>query len=169
MELRQTGTSLKKVCQLAAEGKMSDDSSPLFKMFEPMLLSRVKHGTRNVYDTVSNTMTGTELLHQTVAKNLNPICRSFLFYESVLQLVHFCGQQFYMEVKYDGEHFVIHRGEGGEMRYFSRAQNDFTSTIAPNLDHRIDPFFADSLKNCILDVELLLWDTLDESYGTFSI
>lgn len=84
---------------------------------------------------------------------------------SHLQLVQYCGEQFYLEVKYDGEHFLIHRGEAGQMRYFSRAQNDFTDTIAPNLNHRIDSFFADGLKNCILDVELLLWDTIDECYG----
>lgn len=52
MEMRQGGTSLKKVCQLAAEGKMFDDSSLLFKMFEPMLLSRAQRGTNNIYDTV---------------------------------------------------------------------------------------------------------------------
>ncbi|VDK60317.1 unnamed protein product [Gongylonema pulchrum] len=128
-ELRQAGISLRRICELAARGKMTDDSSMLFRRFEPMLLSRVRHGTAN--------------------------------------LVQFCGEQFYVEVKYDGEHFLLHRGPGGEMRYFSRAKNDFTKTIAPVLDHRINSFFAPSVESCILDTELLLWDTIDEKYGFF--
>lgn len=54
VELRQAGVSLRQICQLAAEGKMSDDSSILFRRFEPMLLSRIRYGSANVYDKVIN-------------------------------------------------------------------------------------------------------------------
>ncbi|MCP9257530.1 DNA ligase 4 [Dirofilaria immitis] len=128
--LYQSGVSLRKICDLATEGKMTDDSTMLFRRFEPMLLSRIRHGTSNVYD----------------------------------KLVHFCGHEFYVELKYDGEHFLLHRGPNCEMRYYSRVQNDFTNTIAPVLDHRINPYFAPSLESCILDTELLLWDTIIEKY-----
>ncbi|VDN01595.1 unnamed protein product [Thelazia callipaeda] len=126
--LYHSGTSLHEICILAAENKISNTSSILFRRFEPMLLSRIGHGTGNVYD----------------------------------KLVHICGKKFYVEIKYDGEHFLLHRGENGIMRYYSRVQNDFTSTIAPVLDHRINSYFAPSVKSCILDTELLLWDTIDE-------
>uniref|UniRef100_A0A915Q309 DNA ligase IV n=1 Tax=Setaria digitata TaxID=48799 RepID=A0A915Q309_9BILA len=128
--LYQSGVSLRKICNLAMEGKITDNSSMLFRCFEPMLLSRIRHGTGNVYD----------------------------------KLVRFCGQQFYVELKYDGEHFLLHRGPDGKMRYYSRVQNDFTNTISPVLDHRINPCFAPSVESCILDTELLLWDTIDEKF-----
>ncbi|VDO35081.1 unnamed protein product [Onchocerca flexuosa] len=50
--LYQSGVSLRKICDLAAEGKMTDESSILFRRFEPMLLSRIRNGTANVYDKV---------------------------------------------------------------------------------------------------------------------
>uniref|UniRef100_A0A0R3RIX4 DNA ligase IV n=1 Tax=Elaeophora elaphi TaxID=1147741 RepID=A0A0R3RIX4_9BILA len=128
--LYQSGFSLREICDLAMEGKMTDNSSMLFRRFEPMLLARIRHGTGDVYD----------------------------------KLVHFCGQEFYVELKYDGEHFLLHRGPNCEMRYYSRVQNDFTNTIAPMLDHRINPYFAPSVESCILDTELLLWDTIDERF-----
>ncbi|CAG9534929.1 unnamed protein product [Cercopithifilaria johnstoni] len=129
-ELYQSGVSLREICDLAAEGKMTDNSSMLFRRFEPMLLSRIRHGTGDVYN----------------------------------KLVRFCGQEFYVELKYDGEHFLLHRGPNCEMRYYSRVQNDFTNTIAPILDHRINPYFAPSVESCVLDTELLLWDTIDERF-----
>ncbi|EFO22713.2 hypothetical protein LOAG_05773 [Loa loa] len=128
--LYQSGVSLRKICDLIVEGKMTDNSSMLFRRFEPMLLSRIRHGSGDVYD----------------------------------KLVRFCGQEFYVELKYDGEHFLLHRGPSCEMRYYSRVQNDFTNSIAPVLDHRINPYFAPSLESCILDTELLLWDTIDEVF-----
>lgn len=128
--LYQSGVSLREICNLAAEGKMTNNSSMLFRRFEPMLLSRIRHGTGDVYD----------------------------------KLVHFCGQEFYVELKYDGEHFLLHRGTNCEMRYYSRVQNDFTNTISPVLDHRINPYFSPSLESCILDTELLLWDIIDKKF-----
>ncbi|KAL4003702.1 ATP dependent DNA ligase domain family protein [Acanthocheilonema viteae] len=128
--LYQSGISLREICDLAAEGKIADNSSMLFRRFEPMLLSRIRHGTGDVYD----------------------------------KLVHFCGQEFYVELKYDGEHFLLHRGPNCEIRYYSRVQNDFTNTIAPILDHRINPYFAPCIESCILDTELLLWDTVDKRF-----
>lgn len=50
--LYQSGVNLRKICDLAAEGKMTDSSSMLFRRFEPMLLSRIRHGTGDVYDKV---------------------------------------------------------------------------------------------------------------------
>uniref|UniRef100_A0A1I8EDS4 DNA ligase IV n=1 Tax=Wuchereria bancrofti TaxID=6293 RepID=A0A1I8EDS4_WUCBA len=128
--LYQSGVSLRKICDLVVEGKMTDNSNMLFRRFEPMLLARIRHGTGDVYD----------------------------------KLVHFCGQEFYVELKYDGEHFLLHRGTNCEMRYYSRVQNDFTNTISPVLDHRINPYFSPSLESCILDTELLLWDIIDKKF-----
>ncbi|VDO09871.1 unnamed protein product [Brugia timori] len=48
--LYQSGVSLREICDLAAEGKITNNSSMLFRRFEPMLLSRIRHGTGDVYD-----------------------------------------------------------------------------------------------------------------------
>uniref|UniRef100_A0A183TZH0 DNA ligase (ATP) n=1 Tax=Toxocara canis TaxID=6265 RepID=A0A183TZH0_TOXCA len=79
-------------------------------------------------------------------------------------LVQYCGQPFYVELKFDGEHFMVHRAGSGEFRYYSRNQNDFSTKIGPSLNHRVNPFFAPTVDNCVLDTELLLWDTVEEKY-----
>ncbi|VDK19466.1 unnamed protein product, partial [Anisakis simplex] len=97
------------------------------------------------------------------------------------KLVQYCGKPFYVELKFDGEHFLLHCKRttasdsspsssktsdvsSFDYRYYSRNQNDFTATISSSLNQRISSFFASSLKNCILDAELLLWDTVDKKY-----
>uniref|UniRef100_A0A915C1I3 DNA ligase IV n=1 Tax=Parascaris univalens TaxID=6257 RepID=A0A915C1I3_PARUN len=128
-EMRKAGASLEKVCQLAARGESLDASDILFRMFEPMLLSRIKQGS-NIYD----------------------------------KLVQYCGEPFYVELKFDGEHFMVHRGGVGQYRYYSRNQNDFSEGVGRSLNDRIEPFFASTLDSCVLDTELLLWDTVDGKY-----
>lgn len=92
--------------------------------------------------------------------------RIFFANNSILfQLKIYCGDVFYAEIKYDGEHFLIHRNHEQEYRYYSRNQNDFTENLSGILNNRINAFFSSSLINCILDVELILYDKIANRYG----
>lgn len=128
-QMRQAGTSLERICELCAEGKVEDDSCLLFRMFEPMLLARVRHGN-DVFE----------------------------------KLKQYCGEKFYVQLKFDGEHFLVHYSNDGQFRYYSRNQNDFSEKIGPHLNNRLHSFIASSVESCILDTELLLWDTVDCKY-----
>uniref|UniRef100_A0A0N5AY72 DNA ligase IV n=1 Tax=Syphacia muris TaxID=451379 RepID=A0A0N5AY72_9BILA len=142
-QLRLSGTSLERICELTAENKLRDESSLLFRPFEPMLLSRVKSSSNecfvNVYDK-----------------------RTKLVY--YFQLVKYCGSPFYMQLKFDGEHFLLHRKSDGEYKFFSRNQIDHTDKVGPLMNEKLNQYFAPFVKDCIFDGELLLWDVFENKF-----
>ncbi|KAF0046694.1 hypothetical protein F2P81_000327 [Scophthalmus maximus] len=64
---------------------------------------------------------------------------------------------FTCEYKYDGERAQIHILESGEVRIFSRNQEDNTSKY-PDIISRIPKVKKDSVVSCVLDSEAVAWD-----------
>ncbi|KHJ96288.1 ATP-dependent DNA ligase domain protein [Oesophagostomum dentatum] len=75
-----------------------------------------------------------------------------------------CGDEFFVETKYDGEHVLLHKIAGDQYKWYTRNGKDFTndyggsSKLKDLLSGRIHPFFRKNVTDCILDCELMLWD-----------
>uniref|UniRef100_A0A1I7ZHF5 DNA ligase IV n=1 Tax=Steinernema glaseri TaxID=37863 RepID=A0A1I7ZHF5_9BILA len=84
------------------------------------------------------------------------------------EIVKHCDGDFYTELKYDGEHILLHKLPNGEYRYFTRNQVDYSERFGETKDQKfsylLDPFFRPTVQNCILDGELLLWDTKRDDF-----
>nr|XP_019958001.1 PREDICTED: DNA ligase 1 [Paralichthys olivaceus] len=72
-------------------------------------------------------------------------------------LKRFDEAAFTCEYKYDGERAQIHILESGEVRIFSRNQEDNTSKY-PDIISRIPKVKKDSVVSCVLDSEAVAWD-----------
>ncbi|XP_042905929.1 DNA ligase 1 isoform X2 [Parasteatoda tepidariorum] len=75
--------------------------------------------------------------------------------DEVLQ--RFVNNDFTCEFKYDGERAQIHRTDKGEVKIFSRNQEDNTSKY-PDIIARISKALKDTTKSFILDTEAVAWD-----------
>ncbi|VDM61329.1 unnamed protein product [Angiostrongylus costaricensis] len=75
-----------------------------------------------------------------------------------------CGEEFFVETKYDGEHVLMHKISCDNYIWYTRNGKDFTkdygstSSQTDLLSGRIHPQFRSSVNDCILDCELMLWD-----------
>jgi len=76
---------------------------------------------------------------------------------------NFKNRPFWIETKLDGERLVLHMLDG-VMQSFSRSCNSNTSLYAPLLE-KLKPFIK--AKTCILDGEVLAWNTETERWMTF--
>ncbi|KAF7221969.1 DNA ligase 1 [Nothobranchius furzeri] len=75
---------------------------------------------------------------------------------------------FTCEYKYDGERAQIHILEGGEVRIFSRNQEDNTSKY-PDIVSRIPKVKKDSVVSCVLDSEAVAWDREKKQIQPFQV
>uniref|UniRef100_A0AAX7UNF3 DNA ligase n=1 Tax=Astatotilapia calliptera TaxID=8154 RepID=A0AAX7UNF3_ASTCA len=75
---------------------------------------------------------------------------------------------FTCEYKYDGERAQIHILEGGEVRIFSRNQEDNTSKY-PDIISRIPKVKKDSVVSCVLDSEAVAWDHEKKQIQPFQV
>uniref|UniRef100_A0A1A8J2X4 DNA ligase n=1 Tax=Nothobranchius kuhntae TaxID=321403 RepID=A0A1A8J2X4_NOTKU len=75
---------------------------------------------------------------------------------------------FTCEYKYDGERAQIHILEGGEVRIFSRNQEDNTSKY-PDIISRIPKVKKDSVVSCVLDSEAVAWDREKKQIQPFQV
>ncbi|KAL3090164.1 hypothetical protein niasHS_006616 [Heterodera schachtii] len=84
------------------------------------------------------------------------------------KIIKFCGRPFYVEIKYDGEHLLVHRYNSNQYKYFTRNGNDYTYKMGADssamLSGRIHPFFRDEVREFVLDCEVLLWDQRQQSF-----
>ncbi|CAI4228054.1 unnamed protein product [Auanema sp. JU1783] len=68
---------------------------------------------------------------------------------------------FYLETKFDGEHVILHKN-GDDYKWFTRNGKDFTMNYGSNKNEKlaaaIHSFFKPTLKQCILDCELMHYD-----------
>ncbi|KAI6194616.1 DNA ligase IV [Aphelenchoides besseyi] len=82
--------------------------------------------------------------------------------EGTLKIIKHCGRPFYLETKYDGEHFLVHRICGENYSYFTRKGNDYSKHFGVNsssgFSARLHPCFLDDVEQCVLDCELVVWD-----------
>ncbi|KIH49293.1 hypothetical protein ANCDUO_20633, partial [Ancylostoma duodenale] len=75
-----------------------------------------------------------------------------------------CGDEFFVETKYDGEHVLLHKIARDQYKWYTRNGKDFTkdyggsSSLTELVSGRIHPFFRSTVTDCILDCELMLWD-----------
>ncbi|KAJ1364554.1 DNA ligase 4 [Parelaphostrongylus tenuis] len=75
-----------------------------------------------------------------------------------------CGEEFFVETKYDGEHVLMHKISCDNYKWYTRNGKDFTKDYGSSssqtdlLSGRIHPVFRSSVNDCILDCELMLWD-----------
>ncbi|EYC19029.1 hypothetical protein Y032_0025g1125 [Ancylostoma ceylanicum] len=75
-----------------------------------------------------------------------------------------CGDEFFVETKYDGEHVLLHKIARDQYKWYTRNGKDFTkdyggsSSLTNLVSGRIHPFFRSTVTDCILDCELMLWD-----------
>uniref|UniRef100_A0A8C4EKG2 DNA ligase n=1 Tax=Dicentrarchus labrax TaxID=13489 RepID=A0A8C4EKG2_DICLA len=75
---------------------------------------------------------------------------------------------FTCEYKYDGERAQIHILESGEVRIFSRNQEDNT-TKYPDIISRIPKVKKDSVVSCVLDSEAVAWDREKKQIQPFQV
>ncbi|XP_057713265.1 DNA ligase 1 isoform X2 [Corythoichthys intestinalis] len=75
---------------------------------------------------------------------------------------------FTCEYKYDGERAQIHILEGGEVRIFSRNQEDNTSKY-PDIISRIPKVKKESVVSCVLDSEAVAWDREKKQIQPFQV
>nr|XP_057942553.1 DNA ligase 1 [Doryrhamphus excisus] len=75
---------------------------------------------------------------------------------------------FTCEYKYDGERAQIHILESGEIRIFSRNQEDNTSKY-PDIISRIPKMKKDSVVSCVLDTEAVAWDREKKQIQPFQV
>ncbi|KAK5860365.1 hypothetical protein PBY51_021849 [Eleginops maclovinus] len=75
---------------------------------------------------------------------------------------------FTCEYKYDGERAQIHILENGEVRVFSRNQEDNT-TKYPDIIARIPKMKKDSVVSCVLDSEAVAWDREKKQIQPFQV
>lgn len=75
---------------------------------------------------------------------------------------------FTCEYKYDGERAQIHILESGEVRIFSRNQEDNTSKY-PDIISRIPKVKKESVVSCVLDSEAVAWDREKKQIQPFQV
>ncbi|KAG7319695.1 hypothetical protein KOW79_016838 [Hemibagrus wyckioides] len=75
---------------------------------------------------------------------------------------------FTCEYKYDGERAQIHILESGEVRIFSRNQEDNT-TKYPDIISRIPQIKQKSVLSCVLDSEVVAWDREKKQIQPFQV
>ncbi|XP_044076655.1 DNA ligase 1 isoform X2 [Siniperca chuatsi] len=75
---------------------------------------------------------------------------------------------FTCEYKYDGERAQIHILESGEVRIFSRNQEDNTSKY-PDIISRIPKVKKESVVSCVLDAEAVAWDREKKQIQPFQV
>ncbi|TDH05619.1 hypothetical protein EPR50_G00124340 [Perca flavescens] len=75
---------------------------------------------------------------------------------------------FTCEYKYDGERAQIHILESGEVRVFSRNQEDNTSKY-PDIISRVPKVKKDSVVSCVLDSEAVAWDREKKQIQPFQV
>lgn len=83
-------------------------------------------------------------------------------------LERFEGMNFTCEWKYDGERAQIHIDEDGDVKIYSRNQEDNTSKY-PDVINRLAGAKKDTVKSCILDCEAVAWDREKEQILPFQI
>ncbi|CAH0388751.1 unnamed protein product [Bemisia tabaci] len=80
-------------------------------------------------------------------------------------------QEYYLvEPKWDGERFQLHYGDG-KFKYYTRKGFDYTNTYGENASQgNLSPYlskqFLPSVKNCILDGEMMCWNSKMKNFTT---
>ncbi|VDO74196.1 unnamed protein product, partial [Heligmosomoides polygyrus] len=96
--------------------------------------------------------------------NFRPMLLARLPKDGWWELKENCGEEFFVETKYDGEHVLLHKISCDEYKWYTRNGKDFTkdyggsSSLTDLVSGRIHSMFRSSVKDCILDCELMLWD-----------
>ncbi|KAG8188512.1 hypothetical protein JTE90_008077 [Oedothorax gibbosus] len=83
-------------------------------------------------------------------------------------LNRFDKNEFTCEFKYDGERAQIHRTENGEIKIYSRNQEDNTSKY-PDVISRLPKALKETTKSFILDTEAVAWDTETKQILPFQV
>ncbi|GFT65082.1 DNA ligase 1 [Nephila pilipes] len=83
-------------------------------------------------------------------------------------LNRFDKNEFTCEFKYDGERAQIHMTEKGEVKIFSRNQEDNTSKY-PDVIARLSKTLKDTTKTFILDTEAVAWDRETQQILPFQV
>lgn len=82
--------------------------------------------------------------------------------EDVVKVMN--GNPFVIEQKFDGERIQVHKN-GKEIKIFSRNCNDVTDLYGDKLIPIIQQYVK--VSRCILDGELLVWDSISNQYEAF--
>uniref|UniRef100_A0A914YKI0 ATP-dependent DNA ligase family profile domain-containing protein n=1 Tax=Panagrolaimus superbus TaxID=310955 RepID=A0A914YKI0_9BILA len=77
------------------------------------------------------------------------------------KILKFCGGSFYVETKYDGERFQVHKMRNS-YKFYSRNGIDYTEKFGKNSTKefaaKIHSLFQQDVAHCVLDCEILVWD-----------
>jgi len=71
------------------------------------------------------------------------------------------GRQFYIETKFDGERFQLHK-QGAKFMYFSRNSHDYTETFDVSLSPFIRGLFKSEVTSVILDGEMCTFNVKEK-------
>uniref|UniRef100_A0A158P5Q1 DNA_LIGASE_A3 domain-containing protein n=1 Tax=Angiostrongylus cantonensis TaxID=6313 RepID=A0A158P5Q1_ANGCA len=119
------------------------------------------NAARDLHAVVSTGAFGDEPV---LGANFRPMLLARLPKEGWWEVVKNCGEEFFVETKYDGEHVLMHKISCDSYIWYTRNGKDFTkdygstSSQTDLLSGRIHPHFRSSVNDCILDCELMLWD-----------
>ena len=81
-------------------------------------------------------------------------------------LKRFQGQEFACEWKYDGERAQVHMDEKGNIRIYSRNQEDNTSKY-PDIIERMPQLMGGDVKSFVIDCESVAYDTATDEILPF--
>lgn len=122
-----------------------------------------------------------ETLHDSASIELFRRCSPMLCYRGTMEKLQSLLNQgeFYLETKMDGERFHMHMKDG-EYKYFSRKGHEYnkfgSNRSEGSLTPFIHPLFKSSVKNVVLDGEMMVWNkefliyhTKGENYDVKSI
>eukprot|EP00743_Colponemidia_sp_Colp-15_P010678 GILK01011788.1.p1 GENE.GILK01011788.1~~GILK01011788.1.p1 ORF type:complete len:977 (-),score=171.66 GILK01011788.1:53-2941(-) len=93
---------------------------------------------------------------------IKPMLASKKHYKDIAKVMG--GHKYAIETKFDGERIQVHM-RGDEIKMFTRNSNDYTPHYGPQMRDILRKQIK--LSACILDGEMLAWDTRDEVYLPF--
>ncbi len=146
--------------------KIGVGESLIFESFHPdaMDLFNYTSSLEKVCETLTDP---SKRLHEIGVQVFTP-CRPMLGEKAKQNKIEtlFSGREFYIETKFDGERFQLHK-QGSQYKYFSRNSHEYTSTFGGDihsgtLTPHIHQLFKGDARNLILDGEMCSYSRKDK-------
>ncbi|CDW55759.1 DNA ligase A M domain containing protein [Trichuris trichiura] len=145
-------------------------SDTILKMYHPdaSQLYDVTLSLKLVCERLPNLNASVDTVELTLFKPFRPMLACSVLPDIVPEVMK--GAEFYVETKFDGERVQMHR-DVDTYKYFSRNGGEFSSTygetpLQGSLTQYLQNAFSASVKNCILDGEMIGWNRIDKCFAT---
>uniref|UniRef100_A0A5S6QX03 DNA ligase n=1 Tax=Trichuris muris TaxID=70415 RepID=A0A5S6QX03_TRIMR len=150
--------------------KIGLSSDAILKMYHPdaSQLYDVTVSLKRVCEQLPNLDASIALIEVALFKPFRPMLACLVLPDDVPAAMN--GEEFYVETKFDGERVQMHRN-GEAYKYFSRNGGEFTSCyggtpLQGSLTQYVHHAFKASVRNCILDGEMIGWNRANKCFAT---